>query len=429
MEGHHDNRRQHEQQHEQHQQQRQQQQHRYQYQLPSLLLLPPPPHPADHAALIAAYEPPIKAAITKLKNEEDHSERGSTLFVGIASPILTPGGSDSRERFLSWPTAQSVLARVYSIVAIVCAQLSVPSEMHAGPESIDVRVVFIDHDPSKPPPQDYRPAINVNNTVIVDLPTFASAYHPWKQIFHVNSEPGYGLFSSYLKIYERIQTLRQDQLIVVESGLAFTENSPSPTQTKTHSVVCLGGTFDHLHAGHKLLLTAATILLNVPDKPTAVPARFIIGITGDDLLKRKKYAEFVQPWDLRVTNVIEFLASILQLSKSGWGNPDVTKKDDKVITRFRDGAIEVHCVVLQDAFGPTTAEEEMDVLVVSGETRSGGDAVNARRRELGWHELEIFEVDVLDAGDSIDGPTKTKKDFATKISSTAIRERKAEARK
>ncbi|KAI0533369.1 cytidylyltransferase [Xylaria digitata] len=400
-----------------------------QLQDPSLLLLPPPPHPADHATLIAAYKPPIKAAITKLKNEEDHSERGSTLFVGIVSPILTPDGPNPHQKSLSWPVAQSVLARVYSIVAIVCAQLSVPSEMHAGPESIDVRVVFIDHDPSKPLPQDCRPAIDANNTVVVGLPTFASAYHPWKQIFHVNSEPGYRLFSSYLKIYEHIQTLRQDQLIVVESGLAFTENSLSTTQTKTHSIVCLGGTFDHLHAGHKLLLTAAAILLNVPEKPTASPARFIIGVTGDELLKRKKYAEFVQSWDLRVTNVIEFLASILELSKSGWAKPDVTKKDDKVVARFRDGTIEVHCVVLRDAFGPTTTEEEMDVLVVSGETRSGGDAVNARRRELGWHELEIFEVDVLDAEASIDSPTHTKKDFATKISSTAIRERKAEARK
>ncbi|KAI0440835.1 cytidylyltransferase [Xylaria telfairii] len=403
---------------------------------PSLLLLPPPPNPADHASLNAAYEPPIKAAITKLNDDKDHDDdRGSVLFVGIASPILAPApapaGASLHHRSLSWSTAQSVLARVYGIVAVVCAQLSVPSEMRAGPRSMDVRVVFIDRDLTKPLAPDYRPAVHANGTVIVDLPTFAATYHPWKQIFHVNSEPGYQLFSSYLRIYERIQTLRQDQLIVVESGLSLTGNSLPPAQSKTYSVVCLGGTFDHLHAGHKLLLTAAAILLKVPEGPAAPPARFIIGVTGEELLKRKKYAELVQSWDLRVTNVVEFLASILQLSKSGWADPDIVKKDDEVIARYRDGTIEVHCVVLRDAFGPTTAEEEMDVLVVSGETRSGGDAVNARRRELGWHRLEIFEVDVLDAEDSIDGPspTQTKKDFTTKISSTAIRERKAEARR
>ncbi|KAI1748857.1 cytidylyltransferase [Xylaria castorea] len=397
---------------------------------PSLLLLPPPPNPVDHAALNAAYKPSIKAAITKLKEQRGHhDDRGSVLFVGIASPVLALNGPSPHHSSLSWPAAQSVLARVYSIVAIVCAQLSIPSEMRAGPDSVDVRVVFIDHDLSKPLAEDSRQAIHANNTVVVDLPTFAATYHPWKQIFHVNSEQGYQLFSSYIKMYERIQTLRQDQLIVVESGLSLTENSLPPTQSKTYPVVCLGGTFDHLHAGHKLLLTAAAILLKVPENPATPPARFVIGVTGDELLKRKKYAELVQPWDLRVTNVIEFLASILQLSKSGWADPDVIKKDDKVIARYRDGAIEIHCVLIRDAFGPTTAEEEMDVLVVSGETRSGGDAVNARRRELGWHDLEIFEVDVLDAEDSTDGPTQTKKDFATKISSTAIRERKAEARK
>ena len=395
---------------------------------PSLLLLPPPPNPAaDHASLSVAYEPPIKAAITKLKNEEHHSQRGSVLFVAVASPIIT--GPAPNQKSLSWPAAQSILARIYSVVAVICAQLNVPSEMHAGPESIDVRVIFIHYDPSEPLRERPRPAVEVNNTIIVDLTTFASAYHPWHQIFHVNSEPGYQLFSSYMQVYEQIQSLRQHQLVVVESGLSLSENSLSPTQTNLYSIVCLGGTFDHLHAGHKLLLTAAALLLKVPDNRKNVPARFIIGITGDELLKRKKYAEFVQPWDLRVTNVIEFLASILELSRKGWVDPDITKEDDKVIARFRDGTIEIQCVLLEDAFGPTTAEEEMDVLVVSGETRSGGDAVNAKRKEKGWHELEIFEVDVLDAENSTGSSSKAKADFATKISSTAIRERKAEARK
>ncbi|KAI1271613.1 cytidylyltransferase [Xylaria sp. FL0933] len=400
---------------------------------PSLLLLPPPPHPADHVSLAAAYQPPIKAAIAKLRSEEHHGDRGSTLFVGIASSILAPTAAlpnpEPHQKSFSWDVAQSILARVYSIVAVVCAQLSVPSEMHAGPDSVDVRVLFIHYDPSMPAAQDFRPAINANSTIIVDLPTFASAYHPWKQVFHVNSEPGYRLFSIYLKIYESIQTFRQDQLIAVEGGLSISESTSSPTQTKLHSVVCLGGTFDHLHAGHKLLLTAAALLLKVPDNQAAAPARFIIGVTGDELLKRKKYAEFVQPWDLRVTNVIEFLASMLQFSKEGWIDPPITRTDDTVVARFRDGAIEIHCVLLQDPFGPTITEEAMDVLVVSGETRSGGDAVNMRRKERGWHELEIFEVDVLDAEESTDGPAQTKKDFATKISSTAIRERKAEASK
>jgi phosphopantetheine adenylyltransferase len=394
---------------------------------PSLLLLPPPPRPANHAALKAAYVPPLRAAITKIKNEKVHSERGSVLVVGLVSSILT--GPSSRQKSFSWPELQSILAGLYSIVAVVCAQLSIPSESHAGPDSVDVRVVFIDHDPSSPSVVDGRPAIETNNTVIVGLPTFASAYHPWKRIFYVSSELGHRVLSSYLKLSEPIQTIRHGQLIVVDGGISLTENAAlSTSQTKTYPVVCLGGTFDHLHPGHKLLLTAAALLIHVPESNTEKPARFIIGVTGDELLKRKKFAEFVQPWDLRVANVIEFLASILQLSRSGWVDADVTKKDDQVVVRFRDGAIEIKCVVLQEAYGPTITEENMNVLVVSGETRTGGNAVNERRRELGWRQLEIFEVDVLDAEDFLDGPTKTQ-DFTTKISSTAIRERMAETNK
>jgi phosphopantetheine adenylyltransferase len=192
--------------------------------------------------------------------------------------------------------------------------------------------------------------------------------------------------------------------------------------------VCLGGTFDHLHPGHKLLLHAAVLLLDVPEAGSPSPCRFVIGITGDELLKKKKYAEHVQPWDERATNVIEFLASILHLSKDGWRHGyevKIVKKEGELIALFRDDTIEVQCVVIQDAFGPTITAQEMDALVVSGETRSGGDAVNSKRQEKGWHPLEIFEVDVLDAEEIGETPTKTD-NFETKISSTAIRKQKAE---
>ncbi|CAJ2499737.1 Uu.00g025900.m01.CDS01 [Anthostomella pinea] len=400
-------------------------------QLPSLLLLPPPPHPANRAALKAAFEPPLKAAISRLKDEKA-DQHASILIVGLASPILR--GTSLRQKSLSWPEAQSVVAGIYSIVSVICAQLSVPSHMYAGPGSVDVRVLLIDHDPSAPPPKDFKPAIEPNNTVVPDLATFASAYHPWKYIFHTSNEPGYQILSTYLKLAEPVQTLKQDQLIAVQGGLALnvapTDRSQSSQQTEPHNIMCLGGTFDHLHPGHKLLLTAAVLLLNVPEKGTAGPCRFIIGVTGDELLKRKKYAELVQPWNVRAMSIMDFLSSILRLSKDGWNGAEQPKLDSgsgELVSRFRDDTIEIQCVEIQDAFGPTITAEDMDALVVSGETRSGGNAVNERRRELDWRQLEIFEVDVLDADDVVDGPTKTQ-DFASKISSTAIRQKKAESR-
>ncbi|KAI1404361.1 hypothetical protein F4819DRAFT_139439 [Hypoxylon fuscum] len=399
--------------------------------LPSLLLLPPPPQPATRLALNATYEPSLKAAISKLKNERGGKD-GSILIVALASPILT--GNFRRQKSLSWTHAQSILADLYSIISVVCGQLSIPTEMHGGPGSVDVRVVLVHHDPSKPPVTDSKAAIAPNNTVIVDLATFAAAYHPWKYIFHPNNEPGYKLLSSYLKLFEGIQSLKQSQLVVVEGGLSMSiessATSQSSIQTTPHSVVCLGGTFDNLHPGHKLLLTAAVLLLKVPEKGTSDPCQFVIGITGDELLKRKKYVEFVQSWDERVANTIEFLSSVLELSKDGWKKrqtPQITKKGDDSVALFRDGTIEVRCVIIQDAYGPTITTENMDALVVSGETRGGGNAVNDRRKETGWRQLEIFEVDVLDAEGIVHKSAETQ-DFASKISSTAIRKRKAESR-
>lgn len=52
-----------------------------------------------------------------------------------------------------------------------------------------------------------------------------------------------------------------------------------------------------MHLGHKLLLTQA--LLCTQD-------RMLVGVTGDALLKKKAYADFLETYDQRVKNVIDF---------------------------------------------------------------------------------------------------------------------------
>lgn len=51
---------------------------------------------------------------------------------------------------------------------------------------------------------------------------------------------------------------------------------------------CMGGTFDHMHLGHKLLLTQACLL---------TVDTLHIGITGDQLLSKKAYSEFLEPYE------------------------------------------------------------------------------------------------------------------------------------
>ena len=110
--------------------------------------------------------------------------------------------------------------------------------------------------------------------------------------------------------------------------------------------------------------------------------------------------------------------------------PPITEKDGDFRAEFRDGTITIQCVRLHDVYGPTITMEDIMTLVVSWETRSGGQAVNAKRTELGWRALEVFEVDVLGAEEigDLDGEPARTDNFASKISSTAIRQLKAESR-
>jgi phosphopantetheine adenylyltransferase len=323
------------------------------------------------------------------------------------------------------------VAGVYAIVSIICSQLSIPAEVDGGPGSVDATVVLIDHDRDRRFLADFRPAVEPNNTIIVDLPTFASAYGPWNLMFHVTSEIGLQVHKTYLQLYEGRQTLLQQQLIAVEGGLSMNvsgaDKSNNATPTVTRSVVCLGGTFDHLHPGHKLLLTAGAFLLNVPEESSSTPSQYIIGITGDEMLKNKKYAEYVESWETRARNVLHFLSTVLDLPAKGSQSRSAQKiqeKDGEFSASFRDDLTVVRCVKIQDPFGPTITLKDIGALVVSGETRSGGQAVNDKRAEKGWQELEIFEVDVLDAEDTSDDTSNTN-NFALKISSTAIRQRRA----
>lgn len=395
--------------------------------LPSLLLLPFPPDPVTRPTLSTAYEPALTAAVAKLKD----ASTAQTLIVAVACPLLR--GSGLRDKTLSWSQAQHLVAGLYSIIAIVCAELGVPTYMNAGPGSVDVRVILLDHHRSTQYAANLRGGIQPNNTAIFDIATFASAYHPWNYIFSTDSEASHELRALYLRLAEGRQVLLQDQLITVKGGISLTvpasESPSSAPATKLHKTVCLGGTFDHLHPGHKLLLTAGAYLLDIPEQDSSETCTYIVGISGEGLLQNKKDAHILEAWDNRAQHVLHFLSSILELSTGGWKEavqPAIQEKTDEMMTTFRNGTITIQCVKIQDPFGPTITQQTLDSLVVSAETRSGGKAVNDKRIEKGWLPLEVFEVDVLDAEESTSLPTETQ-DFSTKISSTAIRRQIAQA--
>lgn len=398
--------------------------------LPSLLLLPPPPVPITSASLSAAYRPSIVAAVSILKALPTSSQ----LMIALPRPAVhaQPQAAISQ----SFPELQRLLAGLYSLVCIVCANLGVDVESDTS-GSIDARVLLLNYNSQK---FAIEGELKFDSSVagpVVDLPTLAATRRQWSFIFSVDGEQGQKLFTSYLNLAKRQSAPFCGHVRSLEGGVSLIQKETKSVQGQqisetTHGVVAVGGTFDHIHAGHKLLLTATALLVQPVTTSSMADRRLIVGITGDQLLKDKKYAEYLSSWTQRQGEVVEFLLSILHFAPSSRESDIETITFNEPIpngraihTRLKNCSIVIECVEIQDPFGPTITDESVTALVVSGETRSGGKAVNDKRAEKGWKPLQVFEVDVLSAEETEQGSSKTE-NFASKISSTAIRKRRAE---
>ncbi|KAF4454037.1 Phosphopantetheine adenylyltransferase [Fusarium austroafricanum] len=391
---------------------------------PSLLLLPSPPRPPSPSTLSAAYRSPLTSVLLKLRQ----SPTPQTLIIGLALPLLT--GYSPNSKTITWSAAQSLLAGLYTLTSVICAKEDIPVDVGAGRGSVDVRIVLIDHERGRRYEPDFDGGFEANCTAVLDLAAFATKVRPWEAVYHPSCEEGYELLSSFLGLAEKKQAFTQSQLVAIEGGISLTvEPSSSPKeQQKGFNTVCLGGTFDHLHPGHKLLLHASILLLNIPPKDSDKTCTLVVGISSDELLVKKKYAEELQPWDQRSQTVLSFLSTLLEYDTTA-ASPPTQSSPDETIATLRDGKVKVRCIVLRDPFGPPIHEEDADAIVVSAETRSGGKAINDRRVDKGWKPLEVFEINVLDADEVNDGEVSKTEDFASKISSTAIRQQRAEAKR
>ncbi|HEX59825.1 MAG TPA: phosphopantetheine adenylyltransferase [Methanomicrobia archaeon] len=128
--------------------------------------------------------------------------------------------------------------------------------------------------------------------------------------------------------------------------------------------VALGGTFDPLHDGHKLLLQKVYELSDGDE--------IVIGLTSDEMARSRR-CRAVLSYKARAENIRQYM--------------------------FRKYGVRVRTVELNDRFGITLDEEDLDYIVISPETYSVALEINKLRKERGMKPLKIVRVEHVKAED------------------------------
>ncbi len=130
---------------------------------------------------------------------------------------------------------------------------------------------------------------------------------------------------------------------------------------KQYNCIGMGGTFDHLHRGHRGFIEFAAGLADT----------VVIGVTDHSMTQHKLFPQLIEPFADRVASVKSFC---------------------------RDREIKAEVVALHDIYGPATTDLRIVALAVTEETVAGGAAINLQRKKLGLLPLpvHVFSL-VLDA--------------------------------
>ena len=400
-----------------------------------LLLLPPAPSPLTASSLKAAFGETIRQVLKEVATHaSDTTKAAPVLEIALACPHLI--GKRKAPRSSLYAQTQSLVAGVYKLITTVAAKEDINVEDVDG---VDVRLLLISW--SSTATSDQADASDRPYGSFVTLESLAKSSRSWQYAFgHENSE-GEAMVKAFLRAKGSTEEVvrvgseepshelegtntKEDESVLSDSGAEFS--------SQPHYHVAVGGTFDHIHIGHKLLLTMTIFAVDEDNTPGSQERSATIGITGDQLLKSKKHSEFLESWEERYRAVMAFVNALIDFSApSSLGQRHVSIRDDpgpngKSMDVHYPNSFVVKCTEIQDAFGPTITEEQISALVLSAETRAGGKAVNEKREGKGWRALDVFEVDILDAKEDA-GEGKVE-GFESKLSSTAIREKLAKKR-
>ncbi|CAZ82667.1 unnamed protein product [Tuber melanosporum] len=403
------------------------------------LLLLPSPQSYSLVSLMETYKLAFGAAFRAAPLDTP-----STLDIAVYAPFLS---SLNAVRGRHFDKTQHLLARLYSIVNSVAVE-------EKRELAVDARIILL----SDIGPKEEERASGFGP--VIGLRELAKSGREWKNIIVGAHSPGSSegqenrekeeaegqaiekaflcyrgdKVTGYTDVWrceivtlseeEPKEAVENDKLDDAAVEHLIVAGMPSTSTTSLHPFADpykVGGTFDHLHPGHKLLLTMTAFLLS----PNAAAPRLVAGITGETLLINKKHSAHLGSWDSRAAEVVDFLRGITDFSanpsqlltspSSSTPETDITPRSITATIPGGEKELVIETVEINDPFGPTITNEAISALVVSEETKNGGEAVNKKRTEKSWDALQVYKVDVID------------NEGGVKMSSTDIR-RKLEER-
>ena len=391
-----------------------------------LLLLPPIASAASFQHLKAIYGPPLTVVFSDLLS----SVPKSTLIdvdIALACPYLC--GTQLVSRSKLFDRTQADLATLYRLICVLLIELDDPDEA----ERIDARVILLRYANDTPfGGIDCSSDKRFFHGPVFDLSSLAQSKRQWKSIFSLKNKDGDGMAETFLHFQRNaiVDRIESESLQLCEENYV---QPPISEVARRHVSVAVGGTFDHLHIGHKLLLTMTAFLLDNPENKKCKEEQVMtIGITGNELLRNKKYAEVLEPWQSRQQEIANFLQSILCLQSSAGfcrAEGDISREDLSGLAVYvkLSESLTLRCVELKDPYGPPIHDEAISALVVSAETKSGAEAINSKRIQKGWVPLDVYQVKIIEplhqAKDGESNADEANDKFQGKISSTEIRRR------
>lgn len=196
-----------------------------------------------------------------------------------------------------------------------------------------------------------------------------------------------------------------DESLIFHPPWHQAETFSLPTTANCIHSIAFGGSFDGLHAGHKIVLDA---LMDVA-MMSASSKEVLIGISDDEVVIRKPGGAIAQAFDVRVSILRRAVECMMNCRGYALVPEEQRSSDSQMIQKVKDRyktAVDEFSLVASpaDASLPTKCifactnldargigvagdTENLDALLLTTETIRGGDLVNSYRGSLGLAPL------------------------------------------